>query len=73
VKKHQVAQVVRSEGGSAQRVEGLNELAVPDCWHVAERLNAMGSPHDASVVLETWRLCHDLLKHIRKLEARTKN
>jgi hypothetical protein len=69
MKKHRVTQVVRSQGGTAMHVAQLAHVEVPDCWKAVEKMRRRGSKKDAELVLETWHLCHDLLAHIRKLEA----
>ena len=70
MKKHRIEQIVRHEGGTARHVVQADDLSVPDCWHLYSRLLDEGRETDAKMVHETWSLCHDLLKHIRKLASR---
>ena len=68
MKKNRIQQVGRALGGTHKHIAQLSELAVPDCWHVAMRLAEAGDESGSKLVLETWHLCHDLLKHLHKLE-----
>lgn len=51
--------VVLSVRGKERREVTLNDVQIPDLWHVAERLRR-DDPDGAAAVLECWRICHDL-------------
>lgn len=70
MERRRVTQIVRSPGGTAKHVTNLNEVEVPDCWHIAQHLAKEGNERASEVVLETWHLCHDLVRHLRKLAKR---
>ena len=55
-----------SKGGTEERTVPVNQIAVPDLWHIAMRLEG----RDREMVLETWHLAHDLLKHIQEEAAK---
>ena len=55
----------RSKGGTAQREQPIAEIAIPDCWHVSEKLRELGFLQAADAVLETWQLAHDLRNHVQ--------
>ena len=53
--------VVLSVKGRGRHEVQLQDIEVPDAWHVAMRLKGQ----DREVVLECWHLCHDLLANLR--------
>jgi len=54
-------EITRSKGGTNEREVDVNNIEVPDCWHLAMWLQREGHHQDAEMVLETWGLAHDLL------------
>jgi hypothetical protein len=58
--------ILRSKGGTAERTVPLNEVKVPDCWHLAMGLRKAGDEEGAGMVLETWHLAHDLLQDLKE-------
>jgi len=60
--------VVLSPGGSRRREVPLNQIVVPDCWQIAERLKEMGMSEEAEKVLQTWHLAHDLKRNLEGLQ-----
>jgi hypothetical protein len=70
-----VKQIIRAPEGSARCVVALDDVQVPDLWHIAQavhdkidRTTTIGriglfKPSDA--ILECWHLCHDLLNTLR--------
>lgn len=74
-------QIVRSREGMDRHVQSLDEIRVPDIWHtvtVVQNIAEGGTPEqrftkeDAEMLLETWSLCHDLLKHIERVNREPK-
>jgi hypothetical protein len=58
--------VTLAKGGIKERQVKLEDVKVPDLWHIANHLEARGfSKPCADAVLECWHLCHDLLKELR--------
>jgi hypothetical protein len=57
--------IVRAPNGSTRRIVNVNEIVVPDLWHIAMELDKQGSPVASAAVLETWSLCHDLIINIK--------
>lgn len=69
-------EITRAKGGKQERKVPLDQIQVPDLWHIAMWLRknqpemrqslTIGSEpipiHE--VVLECWHLCSDLLRHI---------
>jgi hypothetical protein len=53
--------ILMAEGGTEERTVEAKRIEIPDLWHLAMRLEGQ----DRAMVLETWHLCHDLLKHIK--------
>ena len=68
-KESEVKELVRARGGSLERVVPVDELRVPDLWHIAMHLKERGFPKAQDEVLECWYLCHDLLRSIREENA----
>lgn len=57
------------KGGSKERTLPINELRIPDLWHLAcwlgENEGTVPNGKLASeLVLETWHIAHDLKRHI---------
>ena len=67
--------ITRSPGGTEERTVDLDNIRIPDLWHIAEFIAAKslpgltGSIHSESI-LETWHLCHDLLAHLKAIQER---
>ena len=73
--------IVRAKGGSGEHVANLEDIQVPDIWHIAQTLKDPARLKDLSrvgnrelavwsgdEVLKLWHLCHDLVRHIRDEE-----
>ena len=56
--------IIRSKDGKDERTVSLDEIAIPDLWHLAIALQAEGRSRESADVLEVWHLAHDLLRHI---------
>lgn len=74
-------QIVRSREGMDRHVQSLDEIRVPDIWHATMLVQALAegrtperqfTKEDAEMLLETWSLCHDLLKHIERINQEPK-
>lgn len=50
----------------AQRTVPLEEVVIPDLWHIYTWLENAGNKEEAAKVLETWHLAHDLLRNIKE-------
>ena len=63
--------IVLSPGGSARREVELDEIQVPNLWHIAQALRtvAIKDPEASDMVLETWHLAHDLKANLRYMEG----
>lgn len=61
--------VTFAKGGTAERTVPIEEIRIPDLWHIAK---AQENPDDAEKVRQVWHMAHDLLKAIRLDEATTK-
>ena len=60
--------ITRAKGGTAERKVRIEDIQIPDCWHPAMFLLDSGRKAQSDIVLETWYLAHDLLRHIKELE-----
>ena len=60
--------IIRAKGGEAERKVDLADIRVPDLWHLAEDLRKAKLHKTRKMVLETWYLAHDLLRHLKFLE-----
>ena len=68
-------QIVRAKEGTQRHIVEVDEVKIPDLWHTidAVRDHAKGeskarlTAKQADMVYETWTLCHDLLKHIKRI------
>jgi hypothetical protein len=69
-------QIIRSREGTDRHVQSLEEISVPDIWHTVMLVKDLAEGRtperqftkaDAEMLLETWSLCHDLLKHIERI------
>jgi len=58
--------IIRSPRGAGRHTVPLNEVQVPDLWHVASYLHDQGHDEASNAVLETWHLAHDLLANLRE-------
>lgn len=75
-------QIVRSREGTDRHVQPLDEVRVPDIWHTAMIVKELAegrtperrlTKEDAEMLLDTWHLCHDLLKHIERVNREPKS
>jgi hypothetical protein len=53
--------ITRALNGEHERQVHINDVQIPDLWHVAMYLK-----DSADMILETWYLAHDLKKHIQE-------
>jgi hypothetical protein len=53
--------ITRAKGGADERQVHINDVQIPDLWHLAMWLKG-----SADMILETWYLAHDLKNHIRR-------
>jgi hypothetical protein len=60
-----MGKIIRAPKGTARQVVPLEEIQVPDLWHVAERLQDAGNEQDSEQILDCWHLCIDLLAYAR--------
>jgi len=68
--------ITLSKGGEAERTRDINEITIPDLWHIAmwlqDEAKQRGLPlklslkRNAEMILETWNLAHDLKRHIEE-------
>ena len=58
--------LTRAKGGSAKHEVALAGVQVPDLWHLYVHLDAIGQKESAAMVLDTWHLCHDLLRQLQE-------
>lgn len=44
-------------------------MTIPDLWHATVKIKDghLLTTDDAEQILETWTLCHDLLKHLKRV------
>jgi hypothetical protein len=61
--KHPLA-ITRAKGGTAERLVPIDEITIPDLWHLAMGLDKQRRDD----VLECWHLAHDLLNTLRELD-----
>ena len=45
-------------GGTGEREQAIDNITVPDLWHVATRLRAAENLTDAQMVMDCWHLAH---------------
>ncbi len=57
--------VIRCPRGTDRREVPLDQIQVPDLWHVARYLEAKHEKRAADAVLECWHLAHDLLLNLK--------
>jgi hypothetical protein len=60
-----VTEIVRAPKSALRQTVPLNEVQVPNLWHLAVDLKRRGDKEGAAEVLECWHLCHDLLENLR--------
>lgn len=58
--------IIRCPKGSGRHEADLDDITIPDMWHVAERAKKK-DPRAAEAIQETWQLAHDLLWNLRDL------
>ena len=56
--------IIRAKGGTDEREVFVDDISVPDLWHIAMALPGDLETGQQAYVLECWHLCHDLLRHI---------
>ena len=73
--------IIRAKGGTGEHVANLEDIQVPDLWHIAQDLKKDGTMVYVLVngeftwvlagdyVLDCWHLTHDLVRHIRDEEG----
>jgi len=64
--------IVRSRGGTLERIEFIADIDVPDLWHIAMAVKD-GTPIPkekremlSNMILDTWHIAHDLKRHIEE-------
>lgn len=60
--------ITRYPNGTAREQVELDEIQVPDLWHLAQDLRAKGLVALSNQVLDVWGLAHDLLWNLRELD-----
>ena len=60
--------ITLAKGGTAEREVDVQEIQVPDLWHVAMALKDDPSYDNraADMILETWHLAHDMKRHLQE-------
>lgn len=58
--------ITRFKGGTLESEVPVNEIKIPDLWHLSEKLRNEFGIDAGNEVLEVWHLAHDLLRHIKK-------
>ena len=72
--------ITQSKGGAAERQTPINQVKIPDLWHIAMLLKdhetdlSLGHNHlqgqsMSDAVLECWHTCHDLKRHIQEEDS----
>jgi len=74
--------ITRSKGGSGERTVEVGDIQVPDLWHIGQALQSQTNrlvpmnykegdrypiAEQGEMIIDTWHLCHDLLRHIQAL------
>lgn len=44
-----IAIVTRAKGGTEERESHIVNISIPDCWHAAQQLNALGTDRDRAL------------------------
>jgi hypothetical protein len=61
-------QIVRSKSALNQHILRVEDLKIPDLWGTVGRMRKRKMRKaDIANVEETWHLCHDLLKHVKRV------
>jgi hypothetical protein len=58
--------ITRAPGGSEERQVDVEDLVIPDLWHVQVHLKRQGEERAAQAVLECWHLAHDMLRALKE-------
>ena len=58
--------ITRAKGGELERDVDINDVQIPDLWHMAMWLKENKMVLWAEMALECWHLCHDLRRHIQE-------
>ena len=58
--------IIRAKGGSKERTVQVNKIVIPDLWKVIHNHEVELSAAQKAQVLETWHLCHDLLRAVKE-------
>ena len=59
--KEEIKYVYR-KGGSVK--VPIQEIEIPDIWHIAERIGDREGEGNMQAVLEVWHIAHDLLRNL---------
>lgn len=70
-------QIVRSRDGQQRHIQHVNEVKIPDAWHalmvLQDQVEGIATrpltANDVEALMETWHLCHDLLTHVKRINA----
>lgn len=57
------SEIIRSKGGTKERKVTLDQIRVPDLWHIAHN---QPDKESKETILECWRLAHDMLRTLRE-------
>jgi hypothetical protein len=68
--------ITRSKGGTAEREVDVQDIQVPDLWHVAMHLKELSESSNSHLkhkykiaseeILETWHLAHDMKRYLQE-------
>jgi len=60
--------VTLNKGGSLERTIPINQVVIPDLWHIAEAVRKSKAPwagrQAANLILKCWSRANDLKRHI---------
>ena len=69
--------IIQAKGGKAEKSVEIQDIVVPDLWHVSQYLKKAGKENEdpwcteaGAAVLKTWHLAHDLRRHIEEADAK---
>lgn len=59
--------ITRAKGGAKERKVRVDKIKIPDLWPIYRDLRQSEFTRtEAMMVLETWHLCHDLLRAVKE-------
>jgi hypothetical protein len=58
--------ITRALNGEHERQVHINDVQIPDLWHVVMFLKENKMDLWADMILETWYLAHDMKRHIQE-------